>query len=73
MQYANDFLFPTNRTTWLCVFLIFSGKRFNVMENLFKRMEQYNNNLEDMVAKRNEQLLEEQKKMEHLLHELLPK
>lgn len=43
------------------------------MENLFARMEQYNANLEDMVAKRNEQLLEEQGKMEHLLHELLPK
>lgn len=43
------------------------------MENLFARMEQYNANLEEMVAKRNEQLIEEQKKMEHLLHELLPK
>ncbi|XP_077865482.1 atrial natriuretic peptide receptor 1-like [Saccoglossus kowalevskii] len=45
----------------------------NILDNLLDRMEQYANNLEGIVAQRTAQLVEEQKKSEQLLHQLLPK
>ena len=44
----------------------------NILDNLLSRMEQYANNLEAVVEERTQSYLEEKKKCENLLHELLP-
>lgn len=43
------------------------------MDNLLKRMEQYANNLESLVQERTADYLEEKRKAEDLLYQLLPK
>lgn len=43
------------------------------MDNLLQRMEQYANNLEGLVEERTRDYLEEKKKCEELLYQLLPK
>ena len=40
---------------------------------MLKNMEQYANDLEGIVAKRTEDLAEEKKKTEELLHQMLPR
>ena len=45
----------------------------NILDNLLSRMEQYANNLEALVEERTSDYLEEKKKCEELLYELLPK
>jgi hypothetical protein len=42
------------------------------MDSLMHRMEQYANNLEDLVEERTGKYLEEKKRVEELLHRLLP-
>ncbi|XP_015787286.1 atrial natriuretic peptide receptor 1-like [Tetranychus urticae] len=44
----------------------------NLFDNLLSRMEQYTNNLERMVEEKTESLMEEKKKTEELLYQLLP-
>ena len=44
-----------------------------VLESLMGQMEQYANNLENLVQERTEDYFVEKNKTEHLLHELLPK
>ena len=44
----------------------------NLVDNLLKRMEQYANNLEGLVEARTQEYLAEKKKVEDLLHQLLP-
>uniref|UniRef100_A0A914WK42 Guanylate cyclase n=1 Tax=Plectus sambesii TaxID=2011161 RepID=A0A914WK42_9BILA len=44
----------------------------NLVDNLLKRMEQYANNLEGLVEERTRDYMEEKKKVEDLLHQLLP-
>lgn len=44
----------------------------NILESLLMRMEQYTANLESMVEDRTQELLEEKRKMQTLLFELLP-
>ena len=44
-----------------------------VLESLLVRMEQYANNLENLIQERTKDYLIEKKKTEDLLHELLPK
>ncbi|CAJ0561087.1 unnamed protein product, partial [Mesorhabditis spiculigera] len=44
----------------------------NLVDNLLKRMEQYANNLEGLVEERTQEYLAEKKKVEELLHQLLP-
>ena len=44
-----------------------------VLESLLVRMEQYANNLDNLVQERTEDYMVEKNKTEHLLHELLPK
>ncbi|KAK2147699.1 hypothetical protein LSH36_540g01016 [Paralvinella palmiformis] len=48
-------------------------KNMNLMDNLLMRMEQYANNLEHLVADRTAQLIQEQRKTEELLLQILPK
>ncbi|VDL62259.1 unnamed protein product [Hymenolepis diminuta] len=50
-----------------------SGDTDNLLDNLLSRMEQYANNLEDLVAERTEQYLTEKKRVEDLLYSILPK
>ena len=45
----------------------------NILDNLLSRMEQYANNLESLVEERTSDYLEEKRKCEDLLYELLPK
>ena len=45
----------------------------SVMELLLKRMEQYANNLENLVEERTEDYLVEKNRTEDLLYQLLPK
>lgn len=45
----------------------------NILDNLLSRMEQYANNLESLVEERTADYLEEKKKCEELLYQLLPK
>ena len=45
----------------------------NILDNLLSRMELYANNLEALVEERTSDYLEEKRKCEELLYELLPK
>ncbi|RWS29140.1 atrial natriuretic peptide receptor 1-like protein [Leptotrombidium deliense] len=45
----------------------------NLLTNLLKRMEEYSNTMERTVAERGESIVEEKKKVEELLHQILPK
>ncbi|XP_052081108.1 atrial natriuretic peptide receptor 1-like [Mytilus californianus] len=45
----------------------------NILDALLRRMEQYANNLEELVGQRTEAFLEEKKKSDQLLEQLLPK
>ncbi|CAM1295059.1 NPR2 (predicted) [Pycnogonum litorale] len=45
----------------------------NILDNLLSRMEQYANNLEALVEERTADYLEEKRKAEELLYQLLPK
>ena len=44
-----------------------------MLDNLLRRMERYANNLERLVEEKTAELLEEKKKSEELLHQILPK
>ena len=45
----------------------------NILDNLLSRMEQYANNLETLVQERTADYLEEKRRCEELLYQLLPK
>ena len=45
----------------------------NILDNLLSRMERYANNLETLVEERTQDYLEEKRKCEELLYELLPR
>ncbi|XP_064641678.1 speract receptor-like isoform X2 [Lineus longissimus] len=49
------------------------GLKSNIMDNMIAIMERYANNLEGVIEERTEQLLEEKKRTEELLHQMLPK
>lgn len=49
------------------------GMRNNIMDNMLQLMERYTNNLEALVDERTDLLVEEKKKTEALLYEMLPK
>ncbi|XP_030840199.1 speract receptor [Strongylocentrotus purpuratus] len=49
------------------------GMKPNILDNMIVIMEKYANNLEDIVEDRTHQLIEEKKKTDNLLHQMLPK
>lgn len=49
------------------------GDKGNILDNLLLRMEQYANNLESLVEERTADYLEQKKKAEDLLYNMLPK
>lgn len=55
----------------LCVCL-FRGYGSNILDNLLSRMEQYANNLEELVEERTQAYHEEKRKAEALLYQILP-
>ena len=67
--------------TIVSIFLYFSFKqrtistffrKVNIMDNMIEKLEKYANNLEDIVAKRTEELVIEKKKTDMLLYRMLP-
>jgi hypothetical protein len=48
-----------------------TGDKF--LDNLLSRMEEYANNLEDLVEERTQAFLEEKKRSEELLYQVLPR
>ncbi|KFM64257.1 Guanylate cyclase 32E, partial [Stegodyphus mimosarum] len=49
------------------------GMKPNIFDNMLAMMEKYANNLEALVDERTDQLIEEKKKTDALLYEMLPK
>ena len=49
------------------------GMRANIFDNMLAMMEKYANNLEMLVDERTHLLIEEKRKTDALLHEMLPK
>ncbi|XP_078613390.1 retinal guanylyl cyclase 2-like [Branchiostoma floridae x Branchiostoma japonicum] len=52
--------------------IINKGNKINIVDNMFKMLEQYSSNLEDMILERTKALDEEKKKTEELLSQMLP-
>ncbi|CAF3681686.1 unnamed protein product [Rotaria sp. Silwood1] len=52
--------------------LLNGGKKVNIVDTMFKMLEQYSNNLEDLIRERTTQLEEEKKKTDKLLSQMLP-
>ncbi|CAF1270167.1 unnamed protein product, partial [Didymodactylos carnosus] len=48
------------------------GKKVNIVDTMFKMLEQYSNNLEELIRERTTQLEEEKKKTDKLLSQMLP-
>lgn len=50
-----------------------AGGSANLMDNLLQRMERYTDNLESLVEQKTSELMEEKKRSEELLYEMLPR
>jgi hypothetical protein len=53
-----------------CIFFLF--RKVNIVDTMFKMLENYSNNLEDLIKERTTQLEEEKKKTDKLLSQMLP-
>jgi len=60
----------TKKNNWIvvCVF----RRKVNIVDTMFKMLEQYSNNLEDLIKERTTQLEGEKKKTDKLLSQMLP-
>ena len=52
--------------------LFLRSRKVNIVDTMFKMLEQYSNNLEDLIKDRTMQLEEEKKKTDKLLSQMLP-
>ncbi|XP_055357823.1 atrial natriuretic peptide receptor 2-like [Paramacrobiotus metropolitanus] len=52
---------------------LFGIERNSIIDTLLERMEQHTQNLENLVAEKTTELLDEKKKTDHLLYSILPK
>lgn len=52
--------------------MLFSYRKVNIVDTMFKMLEQYSNNLEELIRERTTQLEEEKKKTDKLLSQMLP-
>ncbi len=48
------------------------NRKVNIVDTMFKMLENYSNNLEDLIRERTTQLEEEKKKTDKLLSQMLP-
>ena len=55
------------KSSWLCVL-----RNTNVMDSMLEKLEKYANNLEEIVQRRTADLVEEKKKTDLLLYQMLP-
>ena len=53
--------------------VLYSMSSDNFLDKLLKRMERYANNLEELVEDRTQAFLDEKKRAEQLLYQVLPK
>ena len=58
---------------WLVFRIFFFVRKTNIFDNVMYMMEKYADNLEDLVKERSAKLVDEQKKTETLLHQILPR
>ncbi|CAF2069702.1 unnamed protein product [Rotaria magnacalcarata] len=63
---------PSFNDLALSIKLLNGGKKVNIVDTMFKMLEQYSNNLEDLIRERTTQLEEEKKKTDKLLSQMLP-
>lgn len=65
---------PGHQCSPTCPFVCVSlrGYGSNILDNLLSRMEQYANNLEELVEERTQAYHEEKRKAEALLYQILP-
>ena len=49
------------------------GRKVDIVETMIQKLEAYANNLEEMVEKRTNALIEEQQKTDQLLHRMMPR
>ena len=66
MKFLNDFVIM-----FTSIHRDKTGDKF--LDNLLSRMEEYANNLEDLVEERTQAFLEEKRRSEELLYEVLPR
>lgn len=67
--------YPISKTWDLCLMsadLLGREGSTSILNNLLSRMEQYANNLENLVEERTQAYLEEKRKAENLLYQILP-
>lgn len=64
---------PVTLSACICpIMCLFRGYGSNILDNLLSRMEQYANNLEELVEERTQAYHEEKRKAEALLYQILP-
>lgn len=51
---------------------MYHSRKTNIVDNMIKILEKYANNLEEIVEVRTEALIEEKKKTDRLLYQMLP-
>ena len=49
------------------------NRKLNVLDCMLEKMEQYSNNLEQVIAQRTTELMEEKEKTDQLLYRMLPR